>query len=59
MEDYGFHVTWEKLGSQRPTHDLNHYLSKFIWEHGHKNALLIIYYAGHGVYANNSIQWQP
>jgi hypothetical protein len=56
---YGFNVTWELVGGSNPTADLNCHLATFVRKYARMNTLLIIYYAGHGVYANGSIQFQP
>ena len=58
QDQYGFEVTWKKLGKEKPKRELNLYLSTFMHDHDMPNTLLIIYYAGHGVYDNNSVRWQ-
>jgi hypothetical protein len=56
---YGFEVSWKQIRAKEPTADLNCHLANFVYECADANTLLIIYYAGHGVYDNESIQFQP
>ncbi|KAF2470784.1 uncharacterized protein BDR25DRAFT_303768 [Lindgomyces ingoldianus] len=52
---YGFKVTREVLDNELPKHQLNCYLSTFMYKNDGKDTLLIVYYAGHGSYRQNSV----
>ncbi|ORY09325.1 hypothetical protein BCR34DRAFT_589428 [Clohesyomyces aquaticus] len=53
-QEYGFKVERQKLGREKADHQLNQFLSTFMFQYDDKDRLLIIYYGGHGVYQNNA-----
>jgi hypothetical protein len=47
-DDYLFEVEQQVLGERNPQHQMNLFLSNFLYNHDDPGTLLIIYYAGHG-----------
>jgi hypothetical protein len=55
-KEYAFEVERKELNSvEKASHQLNSYLSNFMEAHDDSNTLLIFYYAGHGLYENNTV----
>ncbi|KAH7063889.1 hypothetical protein BKA63DRAFT_572767 [Paraphoma chrysanthemicola] len=55
-EKYYFGVERQVLDDlEKADHQLNEYLSSFMKRHDESNTLLIFYYAGHGLYEDNTV----
>lgn len=53
-DDFRFDVEHTLLNNAKPPqHQLNAAISNFVLNHDHPNNLLLIYYAGHGLFSEN------
>lgn len=56
-EDFRFEVEHTRLNNAKPPQQqLNAAISKFVLDHDHFNNLLVIYYAGHGLFNEKARQ---